>query len=409
MYHTISLKLIDGWELSNFGVTVKTVSVYTSMDSLFPQLEFIGIVNETDLLGQGILKFGTEIECSIFNTVGKLITKSFYCIYNIELINQLSKYSTTGTLRVSCVGRWYFRQMAQSIIYPGTPADALLSILSTEAILDYVEFLVQQSLTVVKMVWYRCNMTASKFIKTVLEPNYLIDESPSYLFANDLGQILSESYITLSNRASGVIVIDPAIITVISGGEKGIYQALGYHDLKVNLGDEYAWQSQAQRLIYLTEGYTVNSGGVEPASYLNPIGGLPPKLHQFDKNYYNSPFVATQVVMDDSANTSVNVRAKFLNTYRKKGIEAFQIGVSMDTDFRLTVGSVLNLRLTSLPQGNPTELKERLAIEKIKYPASLDDSILSGKYFIKKLKRNFISEPSGYYTSFSETSLIKCQ
>ena len=409
MLYSIDIRLKDGTELSSLGGFVKQVMIYSSMDSLFPQLEFTCVANDIDLLGRGVLKFGTELEIAVLDENEKQITKFYFCVYNIKLIDQFTKHSTVGTLRVACVGRWYFRQMAASAVYKGTPADALISVLREEAGLDYTDILVQGSFVKMINLWYRCSMTASKFIKTILEPNYLIDESPSYVFANDIGQITSDSYLTILRRAGSALLIDPIILSVISGVGDITVRPIGINDFEIDMGDESAWQNQAQRLVFLSENYSVVSGGVEPMSYLTPLGIFPPKLYQMDSNYYVDPLLSTQVVMDDSGNTSANVRARFINTHRKKGIEAFKINVSMENDYRLTVGSVVELRLTSLPQGNPGELKQRLSAEQLKFPESMDNSVLSGKYFIKKLRRSFIQNINGAYSCIMEPTIVKCQ
>jgi len=408
--YNINLLVNGDTNLRDLGVTLQTVILQSSMDSMFPQLEFTFATNE-DIVGKGFIRFGSQITLQIFNNSDAQIVSLPFSIYNIELVKQTVKYSTVGSIRVSCVYRWYFQQTVASLVYYGTPSDAIFSILTREAEGQYTQLLIQKSINEISNIWYRCNLTAMKFIKTVLEPNLLIDESPTYLFANDLGEVVTESYLTMSRRTTPAVLVDPSIASYVTSYNDESRYLLGYTDFKLSMGSEYAWQSLAQRLICLSEGYQTLSGGVEPSSYLNPdTGELPPILCDLSLANYSDPYSGTQTVLDDSANSLTNIRAKFLNTYRKKGLESFKLDIACDNDFRLTVGSSVRLKLTSLPQGNPSELAEIIAANELLYGTNLDDSLYSGLYFIKNMKRVFQVQPgNAQYFANMTINIVKFQ
>lgn len=408
MFYTVNIQLRDETDLTSLGVQIATAMSYSSMDSIFTQFEFICITNDVDLIGRGVIRYGTELIVSIYANDTQ-VSKFYYCVYNYKLIDQLTKHSTVGTLRIACVNSWYFKQQALTTYYTGTVGDVLFNLFTTEIVGDYVQFQINQHPRREKSIWYRCNMTASKFIKTILEPNFLIDESPAYIFANDLGQLFGISYFSLVNQISSIMVTDNELIAVTPNLGDKQYILKEINDYKIDMGDEYVWQGQAQRLDFLSKGGITISGGVEPMSYLSPGGVFPQKLVQMEYNYYLDPELASHVVMDDTGKALHLVRANFLNTYRKKAIESFKIYVSMENEFLLTVGSVLDLRLTSLPMGSPDELKQRITMEQLKYPYGIDSSLLSGTYFIKEMRRSFRQLPNGYFTSSMDTTIIKIQ
>lgn len=210
------IKYFFNFYLNNENMTTflsgkKAFSFGSSITSLYPTA-YLELYLPSVVIESGLLSIGVDAKFEFFGaSEEKKYTKN-YKVWKIKCISQENTRSLSGIYSITFIHPWFFNQEVKSKGYYGSVELVLYNILLDEQLSTFRNVKIDKSKDN-SSKHYRTYQTLGSFIEERLLNNYLVDNSPTFIYVDDNNEFHAHSFLTMLNNDKKNILIDTRTIS----------------------------------------------------------------------------------------------------------------------------------------------------------------------------------------------------
>jgi len=342
----MQLQYFSEWFLNGKDVTIylkglQKLSMKSSVFSLYP-IASMTIQLDSTLIESGELVIGASSKFLFTRDTPYESVEREYKVWKIEQSSPESARSFNGFYTITFLHPWYFRQYNVSKAYFGAVWSVIAQSLLEENRNDFTGIYLDKSIDK-EGKYFRTYQTQGNFIEKRMIQNYLVDDSPVFMYVNDKKEFHAHSFTNMLEAQQNNIAVDARRISI----DTGIYSAakdknrlFEITSFNYNLNKTgNIWNMIKSKITKLYR----NTHSVHP-----PSGLTSQDYSSFGKGFFpisndlKSMDKPLAVFIDDSENQSNAIYSSFLLKQREFLLDN-QITVVGPANFTMQVGQSIEL------------------------------------------------------------------
>jgi hypothetical protein len=184
----------------------KSFSLGESIFSLYPTA-MLELYLPSYLIEEGLISIGATAEFEIYASAESFKIKKEYKIWKIEVKASEDNRTLSGIYIITFIHPWFFNQEAKSKAYGGTVQLVLYNLLKDELYRNFPYIDVDDSIDITSK-YFRTYQNVGEFIETRLSNSYIVDNSPTFIYANSHNEFHAHSFLNMLNLPKKNKLID---------------------------------------------------------------------------------------------------------------------------------------------------------------------------------------------------------
>jgi len=203
---------INGQDMTAFLISKVSFSFGESIFSLYPTA-ILELNLPSFLLEDGILSIGANARFEIFNTKETKPVIREYKVWKITSRTGENRRSLTGMYSITFIHPWYFNQEVKSKAYGGSVEMVLANLFSESLSTKFNKFYMSKSADLANK-YYRTYQNIGEFIENRLIKNYVVDNSPVFMYVTGNNEFHAHSFLSMLNNGKENKLIDTTSIDI---------------------------------------------------------------------------------------------------------------------------------------------------------------------------------------------------